>query len=226
MIEAVCKRLGDRVGVDIDERLQARSRKRKFLIRSIPDIKVYTVAPLPLPLLLFLIFPLSLSLSPSLSSSSPSLSSLSLSLSLSLSVPLPSLLFLVLPISVPLPPLPYPPPVSLPIAFQAFPTKFQDFDVQHDYILGATMETQTRIRKRGQRGKLQFWPPPPYPTGCLTGRGSSGSGHLPLPPYWVADWAPPPPPYWVPDWAGQFWFWAPPPPPYWVADWGQVILTR
>ncbi len=40
VIEAVCRRLGDRVGVDIDERLQAQSRKRKFLIRTVPDIKV------------------------------------------------------------------------------------------------------------------------------------------------------------------------------------------
>ena len=40
VIEAVCKRLGGRLGVDIDDRLQAQSKKRKFLVKSLPDIKV------------------------------------------------------------------------------------------------------------------------------------------------------------------------------------------
>ena len=40
MIEAVCKRLGGRLGVDIDDRLQAQSGKRKFLVKALPDIKV------------------------------------------------------------------------------------------------------------------------------------------------------------------------------------------
>ena len=44
VIEAVCKRLGGRLGVDIDDRLQAQSRKRKFLVKSLPDIKVLVVA--------------------------------------------------------------------------------------------------------------------------------------------------------------------------------------
>ena len=40
VIEAVCKRLGNRLGVDIDDRLQAQSRKRLFLVKCVPDIKV------------------------------------------------------------------------------------------------------------------------------------------------------------------------------------------
>ena len=28
----------------------------------------------------------------------------------------------------------------------------QDFDVQHDYLLSSSPSTQTRIRKRGQKG--------------------------------------------------------------------------
>lgn len=41
VIEAVCKRLGGRLGVDIDDRLQAQSGKRKFLVKALPDIKAF-----------------------------------------------------------------------------------------------------------------------------------------------------------------------------------------
>lgn len=40
VISLICKRIGKQLGVDIDERLQAESRKRKFLVRSLPDIEV------------------------------------------------------------------------------------------------------------------------------------------------------------------------------------------
>ena len=40
VIEMVCRRMGKRLGVDIDDRLQAQSRKRKFLIKSLPDVEV------------------------------------------------------------------------------------------------------------------------------------------------------------------------------------------
>ena len=39
VIEVVCRRLGKRLGVDIDDRLQAQSKKRKFLVTTVPDIK-------------------------------------------------------------------------------------------------------------------------------------------------------------------------------------------
>ena len=45
VIEVVCRRLGSRLGVDIDDRLQAQSRKRKFLVTSVPDIKARQTAP-------------------------------------------------------------------------------------------------------------------------------------------------------------------------------------
>lgn len=37
VIEVVCKRMGKRLGVDIDDRLKAQSKKRKFLLKSLPD---------------------------------------------------------------------------------------------------------------------------------------------------------------------------------------------
>lgn len=40
VIEAVCKRIGRQLGADIDDRLQAQSKKRKFLIKCLPDAKV------------------------------------------------------------------------------------------------------------------------------------------------------------------------------------------
>lgn len=40
VIELICKRIGKQLGVDIDDRLQARSKKRKFLVNSLPDLKV------------------------------------------------------------------------------------------------------------------------------------------------------------------------------------------
>ena len=40
VIEAVCKRIGKQLGADIDDRLQAQSRKRKFLVKTLPEIKV------------------------------------------------------------------------------------------------------------------------------------------------------------------------------------------
>ena len=40
VIETVCMRLGNRLGVDRDDRLQAQSRKRLFLVKCVPDIKV------------------------------------------------------------------------------------------------------------------------------------------------------------------------------------------
>ena len=39
VIEVVCRRLGKRLGVDIDDRLQAQSKKRKYLVTTVPDIK-------------------------------------------------------------------------------------------------------------------------------------------------------------------------------------------
>ena len=40
VIAVICKRLGKRVGGDVDERLKAESRKRKFLIKSVPSKEV------------------------------------------------------------------------------------------------------------------------------------------------------------------------------------------
>ena len=40
VIELICKRIGRQVGADIDDRLKAQSKKRRFLIRSLPDISV------------------------------------------------------------------------------------------------------------------------------------------------------------------------------------------
>ena len=40
VIELICKRIGKQLGVDLDDRLQARSKKRKFLVRSLPHLKV------------------------------------------------------------------------------------------------------------------------------------------------------------------------------------------
>lgn len=36
-----------------------------------------------------------------------------------------------------------------------FPFRYQDFEVQHDYLLGQTKtQSQLRVRKRGQRSKF------------------------------------------------------------------------
>ena len=40
VIEAICKRLGKRLSVAVDDRLRAQSKKRKFLIASIPADEV------------------------------------------------------------------------------------------------------------------------------------------------------------------------------------------
>lgn len=39
-VEVVCKRLGGRLGVDVDDRLKAMSKKRKFLIKTVPPLEV------------------------------------------------------------------------------------------------------------------------------------------------------------------------------------------
>lgn len=39
-IEVVCHRLGERLGVDVVDRLKAMSKKRKFLVKSLPPIEV------------------------------------------------------------------------------------------------------------------------------------------------------------------------------------------
>lgn len=70
VIQAICKRLGKRLGVDVDDRLKAQSKKRKFLVKNI----------------------------------------------------------------------------------EMFPPRYQDFDVQHDYIISSDSQIQSRIRKRGQKG--------------------------------------------------------------------------
>lgn len=41
VIEAVCKRLGKRLRGEFGDRLQAQAIKRKFLIKHVPDIKVW-----------------------------------------------------------------------------------------------------------------------------------------------------------------------------------------
>ena len=44
MIEKVCERMRKRgLQLDIDDRLKAHSKKRKFLVKSLPDEKVATV---------------------------------------------------------------------------------------------------------------------------------------------------------------------------------------
>ena len=40
VIKVVCKRI-NRVGVEIDERLKAQSKKRKFLVVSVPSIELF-----------------------------------------------------------------------------------------------------------------------------------------------------------------------------------------
>ena len=42
VIEVVCKRLGNRLDVDVDDRLTAKSKKRKFLVKGLPpeDVKI------------------------------------------------------------------------------------------------------------------------------------------------------------------------------------------
>ena len=40
VIEAICKRLGKWLGVAVDDRLKAQSKKRKFLIGSLPADEV------------------------------------------------------------------------------------------------------------------------------------------------------------------------------------------
>lgn len=42
-IEAVCKRLGKRLGVDVDDRLKALSKKRKFHVKSLPPTEVISI---------------------------------------------------------------------------------------------------------------------------------------------------------------------------------------
>ena len=71
VIKLVCKRI-NRVGVEIDERLQAQSKKRKFLVVNMPSI-------------------------------------------------------------------------------ERFPS-YQDFEVEHHYLLSHNKQAQCRIRKRGQKG--------------------------------------------------------------------------
>lgn len=41
VIALICKYIGKQLGVDINERLQAKSKKRKFLVRYLPDIKEF-----------------------------------------------------------------------------------------------------------------------------------------------------------------------------------------
>ena len=41
VIEIVCRRIGKQLGVDIDDRLQAKSRKRKFLVQALPDLEKF-----------------------------------------------------------------------------------------------------------------------------------------------------------------------------------------
>ena len=45
VIALICKRIGRQVGADIDDRLKAQSKKRRFLVRSLPDIKVRDQVP-------------------------------------------------------------------------------------------------------------------------------------------------------------------------------------
>ncbi len=40
VIELICKRIGRQVGADIADRLKALSKKRRFLVQSLPDISV------------------------------------------------------------------------------------------------------------------------------------------------------------------------------------------
>ena len=77
VIKLVCKRI-NRVGAEIDERLKAQSKKRKFLVIKVPSI-------------------------------------------------------------------------------ERFPS-YQDFEVEHHYLLSNNEHTQCRIRKRGQKGKLSACP--------------------------------------------------------------------
>lgn len=42
-IEVVCKRLGKRLEADVDDRLKALSKKRKFHVRSLPTAEVILV---------------------------------------------------------------------------------------------------------------------------------------------------------------------------------------
>ena len=39
-IELIYKRIGKQLEVDMDDRLQSQSKKRKYLVRSLPDLKV------------------------------------------------------------------------------------------------------------------------------------------------------------------------------------------
>lgn len=74
VIELICKRMNT-VGIEIDERLKAQSKKRKFLVVKAPDVEVFP--------------------------------------------------------------------------------KFQDFEVEHHYLLPGSEDTQCRIRKRGQKGNCK-----------------------------------------------------------------------
>lgn len=40
VLEVICKRLGEKLGVDVDDRLKAMSKKRKFLVKSLPPLEV------------------------------------------------------------------------------------------------------------------------------------------------------------------------------------------
>ena len=40
VVEVVCKRIDKQLGADIDDRLKAQSKKRKFLVKSLPDSSV------------------------------------------------------------------------------------------------------------------------------------------------------------------------------------------
>ena len=42
VIMIICRRLGKRLGVDVDDRLKAQSKKRKFLVKSLPPVEVRT----------------------------------------------------------------------------------------------------------------------------------------------------------------------------------------
>ncbi|XP_064392262.1 TRPL translocation defect protein 14-like isoform X1 [Halichondria panicea] len=42
VIEVVCKRIGKQLGADIDDRLKAQSKKRKFLVKSLPDSSLFS----------------------------------------------------------------------------------------------------------------------------------------------------------------------------------------
>ncbi len=40
VIQVICKRLGKRLGVNVDDRLKVQSKKRKFLVKTIPPVEV------------------------------------------------------------------------------------------------------------------------------------------------------------------------------------------